>query len=114
MWDNAKPYEVYTVGKNQVIKIGVIGLCTAYTITFTATDLSNYNFDNYYEVTKRWADFLRNEKNVDSVILLTHFGPRCPMESVEKMKLKIRNKEFPQKEYEPDQEIMAFLKKNRK
>ena len=64
MWDNVKPYEIYTVGKNPEIKIDVIGLGTPDTITFTAIDLSNYNF-NYYEVTKRWADFLRNEKNVD-------------------------------------------------
>ena len=111
MWENVKPYEIYTVGKNPEIKIGVIGLATEETITFTSTDLSDYIFDNYYDVTKRWADYLRKEKKVDAVILLTHFGPRCPLEPVEKMNLKIRNKEFPQKECEPDQEIMSFLKK---
>ena len=115
MWKNVKPYKVYTLGggseNNIEIKIGVIGLATAETITFTSTDLSNYIFDNYFDVTKRWADYLRNVEKVDAVILLTHFGPRCPLEPEEKMKLMIRNKETVQKECDPDQEIMPFLKR---
>jgi 2',3'-cyclic-nucleotide 2'-phosphodiesterase (5'-nucleotidase family) len=43
--------------------------------------------------------------------LLTHFGPKCPLEPVEKMVLKMRNKNTPQKECEPEEEIMPFLKK---
>ena len=111
MWENVKPYEIFTLGNNPQIKIGVIGLATAETITFTSTDLSNYIFDNYYDVTKRWTDFLREEKGVDAVILLTHFGPKCPLEPIEKMELKMREKNTPQKECDPDQEIMDFLKK---
>ena len=111
MWKNVKPYEIYNLGTNPTIKIGVIGLATAETITFTATDLSNYSFNNYFDVTKRWTDYLRNEKGVDAVILLTHFGPKCPQEPEEKMILRMRNKETPQKECDPDQEIMSFLKR---
>ena len=111
MWKNVKPYEIYNLGTNPTIKIGVIGLATAETITFTATDLSNYSFNNYFDVTKRWADYLRKEKGVDAVILLTHFGPKCPQEPEEKMILRMRNKETPQKECDPDQEIMSFLKR---
>ena len=111
MWKNVKPYEIYNLGTNPTIKIGVIGLATAETITFTSTDLSNYSFNNYFDVTKRWADYLRNEKGVDAVILLTHFGPKCPQEPEEKMILRMRNKDTPQKECDPDQEIMSFLKR---
>ena len=113
LWENVKPYKIYTLGTEQgpEIKIGVIGLATAETILFTATDLSNYSFDNYFDIAKNWTDFLRNEKGVDAVILLTHFGPRCPQEPIQKMELKMRNKNTNQLECEPDQEIMAFLKK---
>ena len=113
LWENVKPYEIYTLGTEQgpEIKIGVIGLATAETILFTATDLSNYSFDNYFDIAKNWTDYLRKEKDVDAVILLTHFGPRCPQEPIQKMELKMRNKNTNQLECEPDQEIMAFLKK---
>ena len=111
MWENVKPYEIFTLGNNPTIKIGVIGLATAETITFTATDLSNYIFDNYFDVTKRWTDHLRKVEQVDAVVLLTHFGPKCPQEPEEKMILKMRNKNTEQKECDPDVEIMSFLKK---
>ena len=111
LWDNVKPYEIYTLGGKPKIRIGVIGLATAETIAFTSTDLSNYSFDNYYDITKNWTDYLRNVEKVDAVVLLTHFGPKCPQEPIEKMELKMRNKEFFQKECDPDQEIMDFLKK---
>ena len=111
MWENVKPFEIYKLGKETEIKIGVIGLATAETTLFTSTDLSDYTFDNYYDVTKRFADKLRNEEKVDAVILLTHFGPRCPLEPVEKMELKMRNKKTFQKECEEEQEIMGFLKR---
>ena len=111
MWENVEPYHVFTLGNNPPIKIGVIGLATAETITFTSTDLSDYIFDNYYDVTKRWADHLRQVEGVDAVVLLTHFGPKCPLEPVEKMELKMWKKNTPQKECDPDQEIMEFLEK---
>ena len=111
MWENVKPYEIYTLGENPKIRIGVIGLATAETTLFTDTDLSDYSFDNYYDVTKYFTDILRNIEKVDAVVLLTHFGPKCPLEPVEKMELKMRNKKTPQKECEPEEEIMPFLKK---
>ena len=77
MWENVKPYQIYTLGTSPQIKIGVIGLATEETTFFTSTDLSDYVFDNYFDVTKRWTEYLRNEQKVDAVILLTHFGPRC-------------------------------------
>ena len=111
MWENVKPYQIYTLGTSPQIKIGVIGLATEETTLFTATDLSDYVFDNYFDVTKRWTDYLRNEQKVDAVILLTHFGPRCPLEPIEKMELGMRDKSTFQKECESEQEIMGFLKK---
>ena len=110
MWENVKPYHIFSV-ENPNIKIGVIGLATAETTLFTATDLSDYIFDNYYDVTKRWTDFLRKEKGVDAVILLTHFGPKCPMEPVGKMELGMRNKDTHQEPCDTSEEIMSFLKK---
>jgi 2',3'-cyclic-nucleotide 2'-phosphodiesterase/3'-nucleotidase len=110
MWENVKPYHIFSV-ENPSIKIGVIGLATAETTLFTATDLSDYIFDNYYDVTKRWTDFLRKEKGVDAVILLTHFGPKCPMEPVGKMELGMRNKDTHQEPCDTSEEIMSFLKK---
>ena len=110
MWENVKPYHIFSV-ENPSIKIGVIGLATAETTLFTSTDLSDYIFDNYYDVTKRWADFLRKEKGVDAVILLTHFGPKCPLEPVGKMELGMRNKDTHQEPCDTSEEIMSFLKK---
>ena len=113
MWKNVEPYHIYTLGGEGdiQIKIGVIGLTTAETVLYTSTDLSDYIFDNYYDVTKRWADYLRNEEKVDAVVLLVHFGPNCPLEPVEKMELKMRDKNTIQKECRDKEEIMAFLKK---
>ena len=113
MWKNVEPYHIYTLGEEgQIqIKIGVIGLTTAETVLYTSTDLSDYIFDDYYDVTKKWTDFLRNEKNVDAVILLVHFGPNCPLEPEEKMELRMRNKTSNQKECRDKEEIMSFLKR---
>ena len=111
MWKNVKPYHIFTLGTSPKIKIGVIGLATAETTLFTATDLSDYIFDNYFDVTKRWTDYLRNEEKVDAVILLTHFGPKCPLEPVAKMELSMRNKETYQEPCDTSEEIMDFLKK---
>lgn len=113
MWNNVEPYHIYTVGGEgqKQIKIGVIGLTTAETVLYTSTNLSDYIFDDYYDVTKKWTDFLRNEKKVDAVVLLVHFGPNCPLEPEEKMELRMRNKYTEQKECRDKEEIMEFLKK---
>ena len=113
MWKNVEPYHIYTVGgEGEIqIKIGVIGLTTAETVLYTTTDLSNYTFDHYYDVTKKWTDHLRNIEKVDAVVLLVHFGPNCPLEPVEKMNLKMWKKDTIQKECRDKEEIMAFLKR---
>ena len=113
MWKNVEPYHIYTLGGEgqPKIRLGVIGLATAETVLYTSTDLSDYIFDNYYDVTKRWTDRLRLKEKVDAVILLVHFGPNCPLEPEEKLKLKIRDKNTVQKECREKEEIMPFLKK---
>ena len=111
MWENVKAYEIYTFGSSPQIKIGVIGLATQETVALTSTDLSNYIFDDYYKVVKRHTDYLRNKEKVDSVILLTHFGPKCSLDQDEKMTLKMRSKSTIQKICEPEYEIMRLLKK---
>jgi 2',3'-cyclic-nucleotide 2'-phosphodiesterase/3'-nucleotidase len=113
MWKNVEPYHIYTLGGEgqPKIRLGVIGLATAETVLYTSTDLSDYIFDNYYDVTKIWTDHLRLKEKVDAVILLVHFGPNCPLEPEEKLKLKIRDKNTVQKECREKEEIMPFLKK---
>jgi len=111
MWENVKGYEIYTLGEFPQIRIGVIGLATEETALFTDTDLNDYLFDDYYKVVKRHTDYLRNKEKVDSVLLLTHFGPKCSLEPDEKMKLKMRYETTLQKKCEPEYEIMRFLKK---
>ena len=113
MWKNVEPYHIYTLGGEgqPKIRLGAIGLATAETVLYTSTDLSDYIFDNYYDVTKRWTDHLRLKEKVDAVILLVHFGPNCPLEPEEKLKLKIRDKNTVQKECREKEEIMPFLKK---
>ena len=109
MWENVEPYHIFELGDDIKIKIGVIGLATKETVLFTSEDLSSLEFRSYIESTKKFVEILRNEKKVDAVILLTHFGPKCSREIEEKMKLKIRDKNTPQLECDEGQEIMDFL-----
>ena len=110
-WKNVQAYEVYnfTINGNLEIKIGVIGLATKTTPSQTSTDLSNIIFEDYYTVTKKWENFLRNEKKVHAVILLTHFGPKCENDQEEKMILKMRDTSTQQRECKENEEIMNFL-----
>ena len=110
-WKNVQAYEVYnfTINENLEIKIGVIGLATKTTPSQTSTDLSNIIFEDYYTVTKKWENFLRNEKKVHAVILLTHFGPKCENDQEEKMILKMRDTSTQQRECKENEEIMSFL-----
>ena len=110
-WKNVQAYEVYnfTINGNLEIKIGVIGLATKTTPSQTSTDLSNIIFEDYYTVTKKWENFLRNEKKVHAVILLTHFGPKCENDQEEKMILKMRDTSTQQRECKENEEIMSFL-----
>ena len=110
-WKNVQAYEVYnfTINENLEIKIGVIGLATKTTPSQTSTDLSNIIFEDYYTVTKKWENILRNEKKVHAVILLTHFGPKCENDQEEKMILKMRDTSTQQRECKENEEIMSFL-----
>ena len=111
LWKNVEPYHIYEIDINPKIKIGVIGLATKQTPTTTSCDVSNLNFEDYYDTTKKWTEYLRNEEKVDSVILLTHFGPKCSKEIDEKMKIGMWDSTSLQRECDSTQEIMDFLKK---
>ena len=113
LWKNVEPFHIFTLGGAGEIKIriGVISLFKAETVLNTSADLSDYVIDNYYNVAKRWIDYLRKEEKVDAFILLVHFGLNCSLEPIEKLKLKIRDKNTHQ---EPWRRNYDFLKKNRK
>ena len=110
-WKNVKAYEIYnfTISQKVEIKIGVIGLTTITNPTQTSADISSLTFEDYYTVTKKWENYLRNEKNVHSVILLTHFGPKCEKDQKEKMILEMRDSTTQQRECKETEEIMSFL-----
>ena len=108
-WDNIKPYEIYNFTDKQNIKIGVIGLATQLSISKSSGDISSLIFEDYYTITKKWENYLRNEKKVHAVLLLTHFGPKCENEDEEKMILKMRDVNTQQRECEESFEIMSFL-----
>ena len=108
-WKNVKPYEVYKLTTKENIKIGVIGLATKTSASQTSTDISSLTFEDYYTTTKKWVQYLRNTENVDAVLLLTHFGPKCENENEEKMKLQMRDVNTQQRECKETEEIMTFL-----
>ena len=66
LWKNVEPFHIFTLGGEGEIKIRIRGifLLTAETVLYTLTDLSDYVFDNYYDGTKRWTDYLRKEEKV--------------------------------------------------
>jgi 2',3'-cyclic-nucleotide 2'-phosphodiesterase (5'-nucleotidase family) len=108
-WGNVYPYKIYPFDNNgTIIKIGVIGLATKTTPTQTSTDVSYITFEDYFETTKKWATYLRDEEKVNAVIVLAHFGPKC--NEVEKMKLGMWDSSSKQSECESGQEIMDYLK----
>jgi len=111
LWENVLPYKIYTytVKDGQEIKIGVIGLATKKTPSFTSADLSDLVFEDYFEVTKNWVEFLRNVQGVNAIVLLTHFGPMCKNDGDAKMELKMRTSSTEQKLCKDEEEIMYFL-----
>ena len=115
-WENVKSYEIYnfTLNEETTIKIGVIGLASKNTPSQTSTNLSSLIFEDYYEITKNLEDYLRKNKAVDAVLLLTHFGPYCKNEKEEKMLLKMRDSSIHQRECEESEEIMSFLEQIKK
>ena len=110
-WKNVEAYHIYEfdIGVQGTIKIGVIGLATKTTPSQTDTDVSSLEFEDYYKVTKEFEKILREEKKVDAVILLTHFGPLCENDIQEKMILQMRDSTTQQRECKESEEIMSFL-----
>ena len=70
--------------KENVIRIGVIGLTTKSIQYNTGTDISSLTITNYVEETKKWEAKLRNENKVHAVIVVAHFGPYCPNDGKDK------------------------------
>ena len=110
-WDNVLAYKVFTFKTKESIevKIGVIGLATKTSPSQTSTDISCLTFEDYYSTTKTWEKYLRDKEGVNAVLLLTHFGPKCENEDVEKMILKMRDNTTQQRECKESEEIMSFL-----
>jgi 2',3'-cyclic-nucleotide 2'-phosphodiesterase (5'-nucleotidase family) len=99
-------YKVYTVGE---VKIGVIGLITVETKTMSGSDLSMYEFHDYKSIVEELSDELRNVHNVDAVILLPHFGPKCADATNEKLNINIRNSATEQLNCSEDIEYYRFI-----
>ena len=99
-------YKVYTVGE---VKIGVIGLITVETKTMSGSDLSMYEFHDYKSIVEELSDELRNVHNVDAVILLPHFGPKCDDATNEKLNINIRNSATEQLSCSEDIEYYRFI-----
>ena len=110
-WDNLYAYRIYKfpITTDAIIKIGVIGLATKTTPSQTSTDLSSLTFEDYYQVTKKWEKYLREEEKVHAVLLLTHFGPNCENDGEDKMILQMRDSSIHQRECKESEEIMSFL-----
>jgi 2',3'-cyclic-nucleotide 2'-phosphodiesterase/3'-nucleotidase len=108
-WNNTFAYKIYEFNYTTLVKVGVIGLATQTTPSMTSTDVSDFDFEDYLTVTKKWASFLRNEKGVDAVILLTHFGPMCNEDVAAKMKIGMWDPSIYQMGCQENEEIMTFL-----
>ena len=110
-WDNLFAYKIYEIPitTDAIIKIGVIGLASKISPSQTSTDISNLTFEDYYQVTKYWENYLRKTKNVHAVLLLTHFGPNCENDKEDKMILQMRDSSIYQRECKESEEIMSFL-----
>ena len=104
--DKQSRYKIYTVGE---VKIGVIGLITVETKTMSGSDLSQYEFHDYKDIVEELSDKLRNEDNVDAVILLPHFGPKCDDATNGKLNIDIRNSSSIQQSCSEDIEYYRFI-----
>jgi PGF-CTERM protein len=71
--EGTEPYEI--VEKNGV-KVGVVGLADEKIKSKTAVDFAEegYELQDYQEVGSQYATMLKEEKNVDVVVTLGHFG----------------------------------------
>lgn len=69
-----KYVKAYSIFRRAGLKIGVIGLLTDVRAVVDADIAEVMRYNDYVEVANRYADFLKNEKNCDLVICLTHIG----------------------------------------
>ena len=114
-WNNVLAYKIFerkfplSNNGSVPVKIGVIGLASKTTPSQTSTDLSTIEFTDYFTEIIKWNDYLRKEQKVNSVILVTHFGPNCNKDGKEKMELMMRTNKTSQKQCKEDEEIMDLL-----
>ena len=59
------------------IKIGIIGIATKETKYTTATNISDLEFDGYAEIINENAKKMKNDYNVNAVIVISHVGMKC-------------------------------------
>lgn len=64
----------YTILEKAGKKIGVIGVLTDLRSVVDRSIVDRIPFFDAYEVTNKWADYLRNTEKCDLVICLTHIG----------------------------------------
>ena len=74
VFENQITYKIFNVNE---IKLGVIGVTTLYTRNTTKGDLHGIKIIEYEDIIKQYTKLLRNEFNVNSVILLFHGGLIC-------------------------------------
>jgi 2',3'-cyclic-nucleotide 2'-phosphodiesterase (5'-nucleotidase family) len=100
--------KTYQLGK---IKVGVIGLITKVTKSTSGWEgIKDYEFLEYRNSIKKYSKALR-EKNVDLVILLSHFGAKCSnySEIYEKYTLNIYNTSYEGLHCNPTEEMEILL-----
>ena len=114
IWENVVAYKIFTIkidesDPTKIIKIGVIGLASKTTPSQTSGDVSSLDFTDYVEETEKWNKKLREEHDVNAVVVITHFGPYCENDGNEKYELKIRLPNTSQKTCNPNEEANIYL-----
>jgi len=66
-----KPYAIYKRGG---FKVGVIGLLCDVRSVVASETAAKLKYLSPAEVTNKWADYLKNEKGCDLIIVLSHLG----------------------------------------
>ena len=74
VFENQITYKIFNVNE---IKLGVIGVTTLYTKNTTKGDLHGIKIIEYEDIIKQYTKLLKNEFNVNAVILLFHGGLIC-------------------------------------
>ena len=94
------------------IKIGIIGLATISTPITTGGNVSSLEFHDPLKIIEEEAKRLRNEENVNAIILLTHLGSICNKgKEITKLNLNMYNKSTNQEECDEGQELNTLLNK---